>query len=188
MKNKARKIITIGLGICCYLFWFVSLLFMTKPYTEKVVIWLPDNYELKNNVENGIVSIIPKSIDNSYQSTKSSKIFYSQTDMDSFKRLFGKGKVVEVSVEDATINSDTAQYRIIYQARLNYGDDLVIVAQEYYRYNKETLLEMRLVDRMLLLENKRDIITMSFLSIVGFFAISFLCCVYVLLKEKSNSL
>lgn len=183
MENMAKKIMITALGVCCWSLWFVFLFSVTKPYTEKVAIWLPDNYELENDVKNEVVSIMPKPIDNSYQFNKATKIF-SQTDMDSFKRLFGKSKLVEIRIEDATIRSNREQYTVIYQARLNYGDDLIIVAQEYYRYNKKTLLGVRLVDRVLLLENKRDATMMYFLSIVGFIVIFFACFVFYIIKGK----
>lgn len=165
MKNTAKKIIAIGSGVCFLALYFVFLLFLTKPHTEKIIIWLPDNYELENTLQNEVVSIMPTPIDNSHQSNK---VFYSQIGMESFKRLFGNSeRGVSVKIEDAGYFGGS-HYHIIYQTKYDCADkNFIVAAQEYHRYNKKTLSEMRIRDRELFLKNKRNTELMYFLLILG---------------------
>ena len=174
MKNGIRKITAIGLGVCLWALCFVFLFFVvTKPYTEKRVIWLPDNYELENDVKNNVVSIMPSPIDDWHQSDK---VFYSEIDIESFKKLFGGKRVVSVKIVDKGYFGPN-RYQIAYQTQFDCADkSFIIVANEYYRYNKRTLSEMRLRDRELFLENKRDKSTMFFFSIVAFVVIAVFVC------------
>ena len=172
MKNGIRKITAIGSGVCFLALWFVFLLFAIKPYTEKIVIWLPDNYEMENYVKDEVVSIMPTPIDNSHQSNK---VFYAVIGMESFKRLFGNSeKVVSVKIEEKiedTGYSNPSYYQIIYQVKHDCADkSFIVVAQEYYRYNKRTLSEMRLSQDQdaLFLKNKRNADLICTLLIAGF--------------------
>ena len=179
MKNGIRKIIAIGLGVCFLALWFAFLFFVvTKPYTEKIVIWLPDNYELENYVKDEIISIIPKPIDNSHQSDK---VFYSQIGMESFKRLFGNSeKGVSVRIED-TGYSKNDYYQIIYQTKFDCADkSFIVIAQDDYPYNKRTLSEMRLSQNTLFLENKRDKFLILFFLILVFVVIAIGVCLYTM--------
>ena len=169
MKNEAKKIIAIGSGVCFLALEFVFLLFATKPYTEKIVIWLPNNYELENNVKDEVVSIMPTPIDNSHQS---SEVFCSQIGMESFKGLFGNSDKVSVKIGD-TGYSNPNYYKIIYQAKYDCADkSFIVIAQEYYRYNKKTLSEMRLSQDALFLKNKRDTNLICFILVVSFIGIA----------------
>lgn len=173
MKDRTKKIIAVSSGVCVFALWFVWLFLLTRPYTEKVVIWLPDNYKLENIISNEVVSICP----NFDESRKFDSVFYSTVDLDSFKELASKSKSEEVSVriEDAT-NLGGEQYRVIYKIRYYIENNkslivVVVVAKEYYRYNKRALSEMRLRDGVLFLKNKRNTDSMYFFSILGFVVI-----------------
>ena len=159
---------------------FVFLLFVTKPYTEKIVIWLPDNYEMQNYVKNEVVSIIPRPIDNSHQLDK---VFYSQIGMESFKRLFGNSeKGVSVRIED-TGYSNGDYYQIIYQTKFDFDcadKSFIVIAQDDYPYNKRTLSEMRLSQNTLFLENKRDKFLMLFFLILVFVVIAIGVCLCII--------
>ena len=180
MKNGIRKIIAIGWGVCFLALCFVFLLFVTKPYTEKIVIWLPDNYEMQNYVKNEVVSIIPRPIDNSHQLDK---VFYSQIGMESFKRLFGNSeKGVSVRIED-TGYSNGDYYQIIYQTKFDFDcadKSFIVIAQDDYPYNKRTLSEMRLSQNTLFLENKRDKFLMLFFLILVFVVIAIGVCLCII--------
>lgn len=169
MKNRAKKIIAIGLGICVLAVWFVFLFFVNKPYTEKVAIWLPNNYKLENSVSGEVVSIMPTPIDKPHQSNEP---FYSQIDMDSFKKLFGKSQAVAVKIQAGYCPSNQ-WYRIVYQSEPCCEDKSFIVwAQEFYDCNMRTLSEMKLRDGALFLKHKRDKNLMFFFSILGFVVIA----------------
>lgn len=184
MKNRTKKIIAVGLGVCFWALWFVLLLFATKPYTEKVVIWLPDNYRLQNIVSSvEVVSIMP-SIDSSHQSDE---VFYSEIGMKSFKRLFGGNSEREASVKiEDTGRSNTDYYQIIYQTKFDCDKSFIVVAREYYRYNKRTLLEMRIRGKELFLKNKRNIESIYLFSTILFIVIASPVFLYLINLSMSS--
>lgn len=174
MKNRAKKIIAIGLGFCFFWLWFVFLLFVNKPYTEKVAIWLPNNYKLENTVQNEVVSIMP-TLDNPHQP----EVFYSHIGMDSFKKLFGKSQAVAVKIQAGYCPSNE-WYRIVYQSEFCCEDkSFIVVAQEFYDYNRRTLSEMKLRDGALFLKNKRDTNLVFALSILGSVVIASVVFLYI---------
>lgn len=175
MKNRVKKSIAIGLGICVLAVWFVFLLFVDKPYTEKVAIWLPNNYKLENSVSGEVVSIMPTPIDKPHQSNEP---FYLQIALDSFKELAGKSQVT-VKIQDESYPGN-GWYKIVYQVEFDCADkSLVVVFQEYYKYNRRILSEMRLRDRELFLKYNRDTIDILVLSIVGFVIIAGVVFLYI---------
>lgn len=190
MKNRAKNIVAIGLGVCFLALWFIFFLFITKPYTEKIVIWLPDNYELENNVKNEVVSIMSTPIDNSHQSNK---VFYSKIDIDSFKKMVGKVDKVTVKIEESYISF--YYYKVVYQIKycIDNNKSLIVFADEYHRYNKRILSEMRLNDKTktLFLECKRDAIKMSVFLFIGFIVVAFAVFLYILVlnvrSKQSNN-
>lgn len=170
MKNKAKKITAIGLGVCVLAVWFVFLLFVTRPYTEKVIIWLPNNYKLENTVQNEVVSILPGS-DTEHQS----EVFYSQIGMESFRGLLGKSQVVVAVKIQAGYRPSNQWYRIVYQSEFCCEDkSFIVMAQEFYDYNKNILSEMRFNDqtKTLSLDYNRNTIKMSVLLFFGFIVIA----------------
>lgn len=192
MKDGARKIIAIGLGVCFFALLFSFLLFTTKPYTEKIIIWLPDNYELENTVSDGVISIMSR-LDASQQSNE---VFYTMVDLDSLKKLAGESdRVLSVRIEDASHPGDE-KYRILYQIKYhvdNNNKSLVVMAQEYYDYRRTIFSEMRLRDGALFLKYKRDTTTILILSILGFVVVASGVCLYVfyirdlgICSKKSN--
>lgn len=188
MKNAARKIIAISLGVCFFAIWFVFLFFIvTKPYTKKVIIWLPDHYKLENVVSDEVVSIIP----NSDAGHQSNKVFYSQIDIELFKNLFGNSEAVTVRIEDMSYPNRPidGKYGIVYQTKFDCIYKFIVVAQEVHDYNKKILSEMRLKDGVLFLKNKRDENKMFFLSISSFIFIAvltYLLGIDVDSKQKNN--
>lgn len=183
MKNRAKKVIAVGLGVCLFsALWFVWFIFVIKPYTEKIVIWLPDNCELENNVKDEVVSIMP-SIDSSHQSNE---VFYSEIGMESFKRLFGNSEMVKVKIED-TGYSSPEYYKIIYQTKSDCAEkSFIVVAQEYYCYNKKTLSEMRIRNKELFLKNKRNTDSMYFFSFFVFTVIATAVFLYFINLSMSS--
>ena len=186
MKNEAKKIIAIGSGVCFLALEFVFLLFATKPYTEKIVIWLPNNYELENNVKDEVISILSQPDEKSH---RSNSFFYATADLDSFKELAGKSDdKVSVRIKDESHPGDK-KYRIVYQIKYcNNNKDFIIVAQEYHEYNRMILSEMRLRDGALFLKYNRNTKTVLDLSIIGFFVVAGGICSYMFSLSSSKPL
>lgn len=179
MKNGAKKIIAISLGICVLALCNVFLFFVSKPYTEEIIIWLPDNYTLDNVVQNEVVSIMPNT-DTGHQSDK---VLYSQIDLDSFKKLFGKSRMVAIKIQDASYPGNE-WYRIVYQEELDCADkNFIITAREYHRYVKRNLSEVKLRDGKLFLENKRDIFLICVFSPLSFIVVGFVVFLYILILK-----
>lgn len=183
MKNRAKKVIAIGLGVCVFALWFVFLFFATKPYTEKVIIWLPDNHKLENTVSNEVVSIMLNFDDG----RRPNSVFYSMTDLDSLKELAGKSEKVSVRI-DASYPGEE-KYRIVYQIKYHIDNNnkiLIVAAQKYYKYDRRTLSEMRIRDKELFLKNKRDTSVMYPLLIPGFIGTAVVVFVYMLSLNISS--
>lgn len=177
MKNRAKKIIAVSLGVCFWALWFAFFLFLTKPYTEKIVIWLPDNYELENNVKNEVVSIMPIGVNDSYPCG----FFYSEVRMNAFKKLFENSKrQVLIQIKEAGYsNSLHYYYQIIYKMKcFDLNKSFFVVAKEDHNYKKRTLSEMILRGRDLFLKNNRDTNLMYTFSILGLVVIATIVSLY----------
>lgn len=201
MKNTAKKVIAVSLGICILTAGFIFLFFVTKPYTEKkVVIWLPDNYELENIVSSDeVVSIIPN-LSASRQSNLA--VVYSEVDLDLFKIIVGKNnnEKVAVSIEDASPSSNGLAsrgfYRVIYKIKypIDNNKSVIVLASECHKYNTMFLSEMKLNSKTktLLLKHKRNILQMSAFFSFGFLVIALAVFIYILVlntrsKQQSNN-
>ena len=87
---------------------------------------------------------MPSPIDDWHQSDK---VFYSEIDIESFKKLFGGKRVVSVKIVDKGYFGPN-RYQIAYQTQFDCADkSFIVIAQDdhsYYSYNKKILSEMRL--------------------------------------------
>ncbi|KKR47722.1 MAG: hypothetical protein UT90_C0002G0017 [Parcubacteria group bacterium GW2011_GWA1_40_21] len=123
MSNKSRKV-----GFNMFILGGIIILefiFLARPSLESVIIWLPSNYELKNDISNDVVSVMPY-LDPVSQSDDPA-VYYSLIDLDSFKKLTeGNGKVT-VKIESEYSSYFNNNYRLVYQIK-------------YWHDNKKTLL------------------------------------------------
>lgn len=178
MKNRAKKMTIIGSGVCFFALLVAFLIFVSRPYTEKVIIWLPDNCELENTVSNGVI-LMPNLED---VSQSNPAIFYSLIDLDSFKKLVGKNEKVSVSIRDAS-DFIHDQYKVVYQIKhcIDGNKILIVLAKVNHGYKRRSLFEMRLSQDTLFVKYKKDggdtrvFLTFAFI-VIAFF-------VYILCRE-----
>ena len=156
MKVKTKKIVIVSVGICLIALSFGFLFRAFGPGEEKVNIWLPDNYQLMNKINSEVEIIVP-------QQTEDNENCLA-VPMCSFKNFFERSKnKIKVSI----ISDKFSDYYIIY--KINCQTDVfsfVVKSTDNHSCSRYHFLGPVRLDQKagtLLLECKRDWLTLSFL-------------------------
>ena len=173
MKVKTKKIVIVSVGICLVAlsFGFGFLFRAFGPGEEKVNIWLPDNYQLMNKINSEAEIIVPQQTEDNEN--------YLDVPMYYFKNFFERSKnKIKVSI----ISDKFSDYYIIY--KINCQTDVfsfVVKSTDNHSCSRYHFLGPVRLDQKagtLLLECKRDWLTLSFLFTITLFVV---CVVAIIL-------
>jgi len=171
MVETKKKIIIVATGVCLMALSFIFLFQVFGHYEEKVNIWLPDNYQLMNKINSKAEIIVP-------QQTEDNENCLA-VPMCSFKNFFERSKnKIKVSI----ISDKFSDYYIIY--KINCQTDVfsfVVKSTDNHHCGRIHSLKPVKLDQKagtLLLECKRDWLTLSFLFTITLFVV---CVVAIIL-------